>query len=291
MGSSDVPPATAPSWLIPVQTALLGAGVVCWDITYILMFLRSRTTKSSGVPLLGLALNVSWEIAYAFVVADTLLERVGFATWLALDGLIVYSLLKHAGDDWRESTGGGRWVARHLGWVLYGMVLVGCVGQAAFVLTFFARPGLVARAVVAGKYGVSAGVNKAGKFWRGREGLDTTELSFWSAGLAQDVFSAASLAQLVARGHSGGTGYLIWFVRFVGSLFGMQLAPGLLWWYWPEAHGFWLSPLAIFMSGFSILCDLAYLFVLRSVRKTEVKLPDGRLVAGDSPESVKVKPA
>jgi hypothetical protein len=52
--------------------------------------------------------------------------------------------------------------------------------------------------------------DKTGKWWRGREGYDTTELAFWSAGFAQLVSSACGLAMLVVRGHSGGTSYTIW---------------------------------------------------------------------------------
>ncbi|KXJ86526.1 hypothetical protein Micbo1qcDRAFT_126044 [Microdochium bolleyi] len=274
MGSSDIPPPHAPAWLIPAQVVLLGVGVLCWDITYILMHIRSRATKSSGMPLGGLAVNISWEIVYAFVAADTPLEQLGFATWLALDMLVVHGLVRHAETDWAGTSG---FVGRHAGWLLMGMTAVGCVGHWAFVMSFFAAP------VLDG--------SKAGKFWRGREGFDTTELSFWSAGFAQGVCSAASLAQIVVRGHSGGTGYLIWAVRFAGSIFGLQLAPGMLWWYWPEAHQFWVSPMALFMSGFAILCDIAYPVVLWQVRKTEVQLPDGRLVAGDSPEARKAKNA
>lgn len=55
----------------------------------------------------------------------------------------------------------------------------------------------------------------------------------------------------------------------------------LLWWYWPEAHGFVLHPLGIFIIGTATCCDIAYPFVLAHVRSTERVLPDGTVVAGE----------
>jgi hypothetical protein len=49
-----------------------------------------------------------------------------------------------------------------------------------------------------------------GKIYRGGVGPDTTQLGFWSAALAQAYLSAASLAQLWIRGHSGGVSWSIW---------------------------------------------------------------------------------
>jgi hypothetical protein len=54
----------------------------------------------------------------------------------------------------------------------------------------------------------------------------------------------------------------------------------MLWWYWPEAHGFVFHPLGLFFVGTSILCDLAYPFLLAYVRTTERVLPDGSLTDG-----------
>jgi hypothetical protein len=67
----------------------------------------------------------------------------------------------------------------------------------------------------------------------------------------------------------------------------MGVTNGLLWWYWPEAHGFWASPFGIFICGLSFLCDTAFGVVLWEVRKTERTLPDGRLVRGKEDKPVK----
>lgn len=56
----------------------------------------------------------------------------------------------------------------------------------------------------------------------------------------------------------------------------------LLWWYWPSAHGYVFHPLSIIIVGTSLVCDLAYPFLLAHVKATEKVLPDGTVVAGDS---------
>lgn len=79
------------------------------------------------------------------------------------------------------------------------------------------------------------------------------------------------------------------FCRFVGSQMGLPLACGLLWWYWPEAHGFILHPVSGIIIGTSLLCDIAYPFALAYVRGTERILPDGTIVAGSFEAHAKEK--
>lgn len=193
MGLGDIPPPGVPAWVVPASAVLLGLGVLLWDAAYILMTARSLRTKSYGMPLLALALNVSWELVFAGFVAEEPLERAGFAVWLLLDVGLVYTAVAAATHEWRASP----WVARHFPWILAGMVAVGCVGHGAFAAWWLARPG------------VGHG-DKAGKWFRGEEGYDTTELAYWSAGVAQGSSSVGSLAMLLVRGHSGGTSYAIW---------------------------------------------------------------------------------
>lgn len=73
--------------------------------------------------------------------------------------------------------------------------------------------------------------------------------------------------------------------RFVGSLLGLPIACTFLWWYWPEANGFVTDPFAIMMMIWTVLCDLLYPFCIATVRRTEVVLDDGTVVAGWSPEA------
>ncbi|KAH6640069.1 hypothetical protein BKA67DRAFT_528325 [Truncatella angustata] len=265
MGLSDTPPAHVPEWVVPLSTTFLGLGVVFWDLTYILITRRSLRTRSYGMPILGLMTNVSWEMVYGFYVAETALEQSGFILWLLLDLGLVYTTIRFAPDDWAATSPK---IGRNISWVLGSMLLFGCWGHYAFVSWWLSAPGI--------GFG-----DKTGKWWRGKEGYDQTELAYWSAGVAQMVLSVASVAMLLIREHSGGTSYKIWFCRFFGSLSGMGFCNGVLWWYWPEAHGYWVSPLGIFICGCSLAADTVYPFLLHSVRKHEVQLPDGRLVRGD----------
>jgi hypothetical protein len=193
MGSSDIPPAGVPDWVVPASTGLLGLGVLFWDATYILMTLRSLRSKSYGMPLLALALNVSWEIIFAFYVAEMPLEKAGFAVWLLLDVGLVYTTIVFAPHEWHANP----WIAHWIAWIFTLMVAVGCAGQWTFATWWLATPG------------VGHG-DKAGKWFRGVEGFDTTELAYWAAGVAQVAGSVGSLAMLLVRGHSGGTSYSIW---------------------------------------------------------------------------------
>ncbi len=194
MGSNDVPPPGAPAWLVPAHTGLLGIGVLFWDAAYVLITRRSLKTKSYGMPLLGLAVNISWEIIYVFYVCEMPLEIFGFLVWLLLDLGLVYTTVKFGPEEWERTN---PWVGRNIGWILLLMTTIGCLGHLTFISWFTAEPHR------------GSGI-KVGKWWRNQEGYDTTELAFWSAAAAQLIDSAGSLAMLVVRGHSGGTGYTIW---------------------------------------------------------------------------------
>lgn len=69
--------------------------------------------------------------------------------------------------------------------------------------------------------------------------------------------------------------------RTIGTIFGMGVCSAILWHYWPEAHGYFVNPLGMFITSTALLCDLIYPLALWQIRKTEVALPDGRLVSGE----------
>ncbi|KAK0639945.1 hypothetical protein B0T16DRAFT_336788 [Cercophora newfieldiana] len=267
MGSSDIPPPylNAPPWLIPVHMFLLGTGVLLWDATYILMTLRALRTKSYGMPLLALGANVSWELVTVFYVCEAPLETFGFFVWLVLDVGLVYTTVRYGAGEWKGSR--FEWVGRRIGRVLAGLVAVGCVLNYWFAKWWLEVPG-------------RGTGSKEGKWWGGKEGYDTTELAFWSAGASQVVLSVGSLVMLVSRGHSGGTSHAIWFCRSMGTLTGLVLCNIVMWWCWPNAHQFVFTPLGTGLWGLSLACDLVYPFVLHRVRQTEIVLPSGQVVSG-----------
>lgn len=66
---------------------------------------------------------------------------------------------------------------------------------------------------------------------------------------------------------------------------GLPVTCGLLWWYWPEAHGFVWHPLGVFFIGTAVCCDVAYPFVLGHVQSTERVLADGSVAAADDEQA------
>ncbi|KAK1710641.1 hypothetical protein BDP67DRAFT_407195 [Colletotrichum lupini] len=265
MGLTDTPPPHVPSWVVPASGALLITGAIFWDMCYVLMSIRSHRTKSYGMPLFALALNLSWELIYAARVAEHPLERLGFLVWLLLDVPLVYTTLKNAKHEWRHAP----LVAKNIGAILAIMVALGCAANYAVAEWWLSAPG-------------TGHGDKSGKWWAGREGFDCTELAFWTAGLAQFALGTGCLAMLLVRGHSGGASYAIWLCRALGTLTGWIGSTGLLWWYWPEAHGFFVNLMGIFLMTTCLACDTAYPFILAGVRRSEQVLPDGRLVSGIS---------
>lgn len=193
MGSSDISPPHVPSWVVPASTGVLGIGVIFWDLFYILVTRRSLRTKSYGLPVVVLALNVAWEIIYAFYVTEQWLELVGFAVWLLLDIGLIYTTILFAPNEWTASPWIGRWMA----WIFAALVAVGVLGQWSFARWWLSRPGI--------GHG-----DKAGKWYYGVECIDTTEIAFWSAAVNGLLGSAGSLMMLAVRGHSGGTDYKSW---------------------------------------------------------------------------------
>lgn len=61
---------------------------------------------------------------------------------------------------------------------------------------------------------------------------------------------------------------------------GFSVSTILLWWHWPEAHGFVLHPLSVIMLVLILICDIPYPFLLAHVMSTETVLPDGRITSG-----------
>ena len=193
MGSSDIPPPTAPTWLIPASTAFLGAGVFFWLVTYVLMIRQSLRDNATPLPILALALNLSWEVVTAVYVTEMPLELLGFGLWLLFDLPVLYVTLRAARQSFKTQP----IIARNCGLILALTFAVGVAANFFFAQWWLAEPHR--------GYGI-----KWGKTWKGQEARDCTELSWWTAGFAQATFSVGVLAMLLQRGHSGGASYSIW---------------------------------------------------------------------------------
>jgi hypothetical protein len=68
--------------------------------------------------------------------------------------------------------------------------------------------------------------------------------------------------------------------RSLGTQFGLTANSAVLWWYWPEAHSYFVNPFAVFLVGGATVLDVLYGPLLWWVRSQETVLPDGRCVAG-----------
>ena len=260
MGSNDIPPPHVSPQYPALSSLFMATGGLCYTITYFLMVQQSLRDRTYAMPIFSLALNFAWQIVFAFYVAEAPLEKTIFVLWMVLDAGLVYAVLKYGKSEWAHAPA----VGRNLGKIMSVSVLWCCWALWAVSSWWIdeANP-----------------VNpKPGKVYFGVNGIDTTELGYWTAVFAQVVLSCMLLAQITIRGNSGGASYSIWATRFAGSLAGLNIYYGYCWYTWPEAHGYVMHPLSICFLATWPLADLAYLAVLREVQKTEVTLKDGKKV-------------
>lgn len=77
----------------PSQYPLLRAGFtflkiiygVCWSAAYVLYVLQARKDQSSGMPLLALMLNFTWEFLFTFVHKQNGLKQLIHLAWFCVD--------------------------------------------------------------------------------------------------------------------------------------------------------------------------------------------------------------
>ena len=80
-----------------MSTAALISGI-CWTFVYVLTVYRGIKDKSYGMPLVALALNLSWEFVYSFIYPPTdagLGLTIINTVWCLLDFVILYTFLKN----------------------------------------------------------------------------------------------------------------------------------------------------------------------------------------------------
>ncbi|KAK5991520.1 Terpene cyclase ascF [Cladobotryum mycophilum] len=261
MGFSDVPPPHVSPWFGPVYDATFHFAGAAWTLCYILIAREGLRTKSYGMPLFALANNFAWEMVWALYVADSPLEKTAMTIWMVIDIPIIYSTLRYGAYEWAHAPA----VKRNLGKIFVFLVVMCGAAHFGFA-SWWIRNGIA---------------EKPGKFYRGVEGPDITEMSFWAVSTCQVVVSVTSLAQLITRQHSGGTSWAIWASRFFGTLVGLNINYGWAWYTWTEAHEYFVSSPGIFMWSITTICDILYAIILLNVKRSEKVLADGRKVAGD----------
>ncbi|KZV87159.1 hypothetical protein EXIGLDRAFT_711894 [Exidia glandulosa HHB12029] len=197
------------------------------------------------MPLFALALNFGWEVVYGLFVTEEPLERAGFTIWLIVDVGLVYGLLRYGRTEWVHAP----FVQAHLGAIFALLAGGSVIGHWTFVRWFLDN---------------DIGLHR-GKTYGGRPSADTTEMGYWSALLCQAYLSAASLAQLLVRGHSRGVDWPIWAARTLGTAFGLYGYYGYRWWLWPEGHEYVVTPFSLFLCSVALLADLVYPIVFARV--------------------------
>ncbi|EFW98599.1 hypothetical protein CMQ_4451 [Grosmannia clavigera kw1407] len=266
MGSNDIPPSHIPLWIVPTSTALLGVGVVCWCVAYKLMTLETLRTHVYSMPVVALVVNVAWEAVYCFLaVSDaSWLEATGIFVWLLYDINLVQATVLYSGETQDRFSLSPRLLHRLLRTFVAKTILVAVVCHWVIASWWLSKAGR------------GCG-DKSGKIWQGLDGYDTTELAFWTASVCQLVTSVSSLSMLWRRQDARGASMpaLIW--RTAGSVAGLGLANGILWWYWPEAHCYFSQLPAILLNGTALVCDITYGYVLSRYRSVEGRQwPDKR---------------
>ncbi|PYH99045.1 hypothetical protein BO71DRAFT_405605 [Aspergillus ellipticus CBS 707.79] len=261
----EVPPPSVPEFWTTVPKVTFAIGGWLWVLSYFLLAYETFRSKSYGMPIFAMANNFAWEIVYGCYFQDLWSKQIVGIIWAIVDTIIVYGTIKYGRNEWKHTPV----VEKHLGKIVILFIAWCLWGHFAFMNWYF-------------DYNIA---HKQGKFYLGVEGPDPTELKFWAGEIAQMTLSATSLMQLIMRQHTGGVTWAICLeraTRFIGSSFQPHGHLTLAWYYWPEAHGYYMSPPGVFMWVTSVVCDVVYPFVFYRIRQTERQLPDGRRVPGNT---------
>ena len=248
--STPLPPHIDPGIFL-ICDVLLAINGLSYTVCYILIARQSIRDKTYTMPLLSLALNFAWEIVCAVYVTEEAEKKAVIALWMLIDLALVYTTVKHGETEWKHAPA----IGRNLGKIFSVLLAWSCIGFYALSVWWLDPENPVNP--------------KVGKTYRGYNGIDADEFLFWTALVVQNVLSVSSLAQIIIRGSSRGTSYSIWATRFIGSVAGMNLSFGYCWWVWPEIHGYFVNPFAVWMLVTWLVADLGYLVVLRNVRGAE----------------------
>ncbi|MBM3273617.1 MAG: hypothetical protein FJZ00_00585 [Candidatus Sericytochromatia bacterium] len=115
-------------------------GCVFWAIAYVLAIRMNHVQKTYSLPAAAVCLNIGWETLTAFVFPDPLpLFQWFFVAWFLLDVVIVYQLFRFGPGEQPDPE-----VARRFHAFLAGGILLGLVGQWAFVAQYRDAFGFVA---------------------------------------------------------------------------------------------------------------------------------------------------
>lgn len=80
--------------------AIGAAGCILWMVAYGAIIIRGFKDKSYGMPMLALALNITWEaVAFFYCERPVALWAIIEGIWLAIDAIILFQFLKFGRKD------------------------------------------------------------------------------------------------------------------------------------------------------------------------------------------------
>lgn len=101
---------------VPLYDVLTIVSGIFWTVAYILIIIRGFKDKTSGMPLLVLGLNISWEFIFAFLgtpfvsensllnlTQQTAVQRGVNAVWFLFDCVILYLKFRYGRDEFKAS--------------------------------------------------------------------------------------------------------------------------------------------------------------------------------------------
>ncbi|MBK6929729.1 MAG: hypothetical protein IPH12_02295 [Saprospirales bacterium] len=114
----------------PVQLVFLGFGFIFWVLAYKEILQGIRKYQLVEIPMIVVALDISWEFSWAFLLKNDLglLFSFGCAIWFFLDIFINYNTLRYGYKLVTNS-----WIKKMYGWI-YLFVLIGGLS-----ITYFMR--------------------------------------------------------------------------------------------------------------------------------------------------------
>jgi hypothetical protein len=117
---------------------------ISWTIVYLAIIYRGFKDKTCGMPFFALALNLTWEFIYSFLLGGELsLQLVINIIWFFFDVVILYTYFRYGRKEF-PNTVDPRWFVPWSVWVL----AVGFVTQYFTALEFPGLPGAMYSAFV-----------------------------------------------------------------------------------------------------------------------------------------------
>ncbi|PYH92710.1 hypothetical protein BO71DRAFT_329378 [Aspergillus ellipticus CBS 707.79] len=203
-------------WLVNIFIIGMGAG---WIVHYVCMVYTSFKDQTYGMTIAGLCANFAWEIVYCLMYPATgFFERAAFCLGLLFDMVVIYSAIKNAPNEWRQSA------------------IVGNNMSLAFAaMTLFCLSGHLALVAQLGP------------------GLAYT----WGAVACQLLISVGDVFQLLTRGNTRGGSWTLWISRFFGSTSAVGFAL-IRYFYWPGSFSWLNSPLILWALAVFFLSEILY---------------------------------